>query len=151
MPVLRLIQHLGVGARPSTPANDVITSAGVSSSKLDLARVHRFAIRLAVDRSALREQVDAAGDVHARLAALGFDLAPRVVRESREMHVVRRVVAVANDAAVVVRGAAMMATEIEPFEPDHRLAGACGEPGGGTADAAETDDGDVEVLHGIAP
>jgi hypothetical protein len=70
------------------------------------------------------EQIDATGDVHARLAAFRLGLAPRLVREARQANVVRRVVAVTDDPAVIVRRPAMVAAEIETFEPDHRLSGA---------------------------
>ena len=145
-----LVQHLGVDRDvPRRPAGHHLRRSHLV--EVDVAHVHRLAVRLAVDHSVAREQIDAAGDVHTRLAALRFDLAPCVVRETRQSDVVRRVVAVADDPAVIVRGTVMVAAEVEPFEADHRLAGACGEPCGGTADAAEADDGDVVALHGIAP
>ena len=65
----------------------------------------------------MRKQIDASGYVHARLATLGFDLAPGVVRETRQADVVRRVVAVPDDSAVIVRGTVMMAAELERSSP----------------------------------
>ena len=57
------------------------------------------------------------------------------------------VVAVANDATVIVAGAAVMTSKLKLLESDHGRAIACSKPCGGAADAAESDDGHVTMLH----
>jgi D-aminopeptidase len=43
----------------------------------------------------------------------------------------------------------VVTADVEAFEPDHRVAVARREPGGGAADATEADDGEVAALHGM--
>ena len=86
--------------------------------------------------------------MNARLATRTFDVAPGRVGEACQFDVVRRVVAVTDDAAVVVRRTAMVTSEVESFETDHGPAGPSREPRGRAADSAEPDHGEVVTLHG---
>ena len=100
-----------------------IASAGCHLVEPDVAGAIDSRYVVAVDRRARREQIDSTSDVHACFTTLDFDLAPCVVRESGQFDVVRGVIAVADDPAVIVRGTVVMTAEIESLEADHGLPG----------------------------
>ena len=78
------------------------------------------------------------------VVAVAFDVRPRVVRRCGQLDVAGRVIRAADDAGVVVRGAAHVA-ELELLEPDH-VDTTAGQPvRRRRAEPAETDDPDGEL------
>ena len=113
-------------------------SRDVELLELDAHLAHRRDVVVGPDHAVGREQVEPADHGDQRLARLGLEPRPVVVRLLGQPHVGGRVVAVPQDPRGVVGGAAAV-PELELLEPHHRVA-ACGEvPGRGRAERAEPD------------
>ena len=114
-------------------------------------RRHRGGVVVDRDHRPGGEQVEATGHGHERLARLGLQRGPVGVGQEGEVDVLRRVIAVPQDAARVVRGAPLVA-ELELLEADDRQAAAGCVPGGRRPEGAEPDHCEVVGLsHGRPP
>jgi len=95
------------------------------------------------DGGAQREQVQAAGADHQPLPRLPLQVRPGPVGQAGQVHVGRGVVGAADDARVVVGGAAVVA-EPELLQPEHAGAGRGQGAGGGAAQRPQPDHDRVE-------
>ena len=118
---------------------------GAQDLVADAARVHRRRVVADRDDGAVGEEIEAAGHGHEGLARGVLEIGPVVVGVEGEVDVCGGVIAVAQDPAGVVRGAALVA-ELELLEPDDREPATCCVPRGGGAQRSESDDREVVGL-----
>ena len=91
--------------------------------------------------------LDDPGDVQELLAGLGFELAPQLVRATKERHVVGVLEVGESDDPRETMRRAVLVKEVEPLEPEDALAAAGKVVEGSASHPADSDDDDVVPLH----